>query len=469
VEGRQVEVVLRGEETSLDRSMLDRAYEPLLHIVRNAVGHGLEPPDERSRLGKPRAGRVVLEARREGHSFAISVEDDGKGLDYEAIAAKGIRLGLLDPAGIPDIPRLNSLIFEPGFSTRQEASAIAGRGVGMDVVAQEVNRLRGTIELSSRPGYGTRFTIRLPGRLSIESTMIVRINGQVVGIPVAHIDRVCNVDPKTSLVGRAWSEATSDGSLQRPLVGLNTPPEEPALPPDLPIVVVNESPGRTANSSKAWPKLLVVRSEGRSIGLVVDCIDGVEELVIRPPGPLLAGHPLISGTSLSTSGEVILIYNSSGLARATFQGDAAERSLFGEESALLRSAETREEIGPRVLVVDDSISVRRLLARQLRNLGFQVDEVTDGLQALGRLRDRSYDLIVTDLEMPRLDGFTLLAELRRVESMASIPVVVASTRDDRETRRRVRELGAREFLAKPVDPFDLIRSIKPLLATLQGD
>ena len=188
VEGRQVDVVMVGEETGLDRAVQDKAFEPLLHVVRNAVGHGIEAPADRLASGKSAAGRITLEARREGNTLVVSVQDDGRGLDHEAIAAKARSLGLLLPDEKPSTERLNNLIFHSGFSTKGQANAISGRGVGMDVVAREVGLLKGTIELQTERGRGTRLTIRLPARLALETAMIVRVDGQAFALPVAQIE-----------------------------------------------------------------------------------------------------------------------------------------------------------------------------------------------------------------------------------------------------------------------------------------
>jgi CheY-like chemotaxis protein len=226
----------------------------------------------------------------------------------------------------------------------------------------------------------------------------------------------------------------------------------------IPVIHAREMLGIASTPPPAWPKLLVVRSASGLIGLAVDAIEGTEELVIKSLGSLLAGHPVISGTSLSVSGEVISILNPSGLKRWVSDGLPPE---------LAGSAVPGSEAGPRpgstVLVVDDSISVRRVVARHLQTMGLEVDEVSDGLEALGRLRSRAYGLVVTDLEMPRLDGFELVAEMQRIAPLASTPVIVASTKVDQETRRRVLALGARAFLAKPVDPTALASAVGPLL------
>ncbi|QDV35812.1 hybrid sensor histidine kinase/response regulator [Tautonia plasticadhaerens] len=435
VEGRAVEVVLVGEETGADRALLDKAYEPLLHVVRNAVGHGIEPPDDRERLGKPRAGTITLEARREGNTVVLSVRDDGRGLDHEAILAKGRRVGLIGPDEHPGVDRLNGLIFHPGFSTRSQANSVSGRGVGMDVVAREVELLRGRIELSSTRGRGTGMTIRLPTRISLEPVMVVRIRGQAFAVPTSAIDAV----------GRA-DRVDRGGPGARPTVAVGGR--------ELPMLDLGSILGFSGPIGDSCPTVLVVTADSGAVALRVDGIDGPMELVLKPLGPLLAGHPAASGAGLSPAGEVIPALNVAGLLRLAGAG--------ARESTAISAPVPLDE-RPAALVVDDSLSVRRIASRRLRALGFEVDEANDGEEALGRLRGRSYRLIMTDLEMPRMDGFALLAELGRTGVMDATGVVVTSTLTDEATRRRVLDLGAIAFVPKPVDPGTLALAVSPLL------
>lgn len=458
VEGRQVEVIMVGEETGVDRTVQDRAFEPLLHVVRNAASHGIEPPDERVRLGKPALGRVTLEARREGNTLIIAVADDGRGLDDEAIAAKARKLGWLGPGEAIDRDRLRALIFQPGFSTRSTANAVSGRGVGMDVVAREIGRLRGTIDLESESGRGTRLIVRLPARLSLEPALIVRVDGQPFAIPASQVEGA-----------RPLEEPASDADTPREPGPAGTDEDPGGCPrirhrdQDVPLVFAREILGIGRPGPDSWPRVVLVRSSGRIIGLVVDTIDGTEDLVIKPLGELLSGHPLVAGTSLSVGGEVILVLDPQGLERwaAIWQ---AMRTGPEAPGVVRPTQEGAPGEGPAVLVVDDSISVRRGVARQLHAMGFDVHEVSDGLEALGRLRGARYELVITDLEMPRLDGFALLAEMARSPALATTPVVVASTLDDPGTRRRVLELGARALLPKPLDLPELWRIVGPSLA-----
>ncbi len=433
IEERTVDVILVGDDTDADRLLLDKVYEPLLHVVRNAVGHGIEPPADRVRGGKPAAGKVTLEARRDGNTLVLAVGDDGNGLDHAAIAAKGRRLGLIGPDEQPTPERLNALIFEPGFSTRASANSISGRGVGMDVVAREVRQLRGRIELTSSPGQGTNLAIRLPARLSLEHVMVVRLNGQAFAVPSSAIDSV-----------HRDGAIIPDGGGEEATVVINGR-RLPLVDPKL--ILAHAEP-----LAHLYPTFLVVTSGDLTVAIRVDSVDGPLELVLRPLGPLLAGHPAISGTGLTTGGEPVLSFDVAGLLHLARMKDF---------STSRRASQFPSR--PRVLVVDDSLSVRRVARRNFIALGLDVDEADDGEQALGKLKMRPYRLILTDLEMPRMDGFALLAELGRTGVLETTSVIVASTLSDPATRRRVEKLGARRLLAKPVVAGELARVVSELL------
>ena len=456
VEGRQVELVMKGEQTGVDRAVQDKAFEPLLHVVRNAVAHGIESPADRLRVGKPAAGCVTLEARREGNTLVVVIRDDGKGLDDEAIAKKARQLGWLRPDEKPSRERLHAFLFQPGFSTKSQANAISGRGVGMDVVAREVEHLRGTVELASQPGDGTQLTIRLPARLALESALIVRVGGQPLAIPASQVEHAQLFESRVS-----GPDASHEVVMANPAASSSGEMCVTYRDQVISVVFAREMLRIGHFSLATCPKLVLVRAGNRLIGLVVDTIEGAEDLVIKPLGALLAGHPLVSGTSLSINGEVISVLHPSGLQRWLNRQMPSDTSS-GESRVPGPSGVIGEE--PKaVLVVDDSISVRRGIARQLRGLGVKVQEASDGLEALGLLRDARFGLVLTDLEMPKLDGFALLAEIKRIPSLSTIPVIVASTLCDPETRRHLLELGAHTLLSKPVDPRDLAEVVEPLL------
>ncbi|HEV3164826.1 MAG TPA: response regulator [Isosphaeraceae bacterium] len=430
VESRPIEVVLIGEDSGLDRSIQDKAFEPLLHAVRNAVGHGIEPVQDRILAGKPPLGRITLEAHREGYTLVLKVQDDGRGLDNAAIVARARQLGQLAADEEPTPEQLNALVFQPGFTTRARADEISGRGVGMDVIAQEVGRLHGMVALHSLPGVGTTLTIRLPARLALEQAMVVRVGGRALALPLSAIE-----------LAQQWVPADQEG-------------EDTVRLRDRRVRLLDarQALGLEAAPLMARPKLLLIRAAGQSLALRVDAIEGPRELVIKPLGALLAGHPVIAGTSLSPTGELILVLDPFGLVRHRLDPSLIVRT----------AAETPSQL-TKVLVVDDALSVRRAARRHLRALGLETEEVGDGVEALRKVRTGAYDLILADLEMPRMDGLELLAELQRSGVSAATPVVIISTRSDSQTINRVLALGARALVAKPIDPDVLARVIAPLL------
>jgi CheY-like chemotaxis protein len=384
------------------------------------------------------------------------VGDDGKGLDDEAIADKARELGWLGPDEKPSRERLHAYLFQPGFSTRSRANAISGRGVGMDVVAREVHRLRGTLDLASQPGRGTQLTVRLPARLALEPVLIVRVAGQPFAVPASQVEHAQPFelpDPSSEPPHEAVNTDPAASSIAEPSVTY----QDRAIP----LVFGREILGIGPSAAAARPKLVIVRAGSRLIGLVVDMIERAEDLVIKPLSALLAGHPLVSGTSLSINGDVISVLHPSGLERWLNNRMALAANPVAHRAD--GSCPILREGRMAVLVVDDSISVRRSVSRQLRGLGLEVHEVSDGREALGRLRDTRIGLVLTDLEMPRLDGYALLAEIKRSAKLSTIPVIVASTRCDPDTRRRVLDLGAQALIAKPVDSTELARVARQFL------
>ena len=305
----------------------------------------------------------------------------------------------------------------------------------MDVVSQEVGRLHGTVSLSSKPNLGTSLSLCLPARLSLQQAMVLRVDGQAFALPVELIE-----------LAQPFQPEDLDWKGPKPLVKMR----------DLwvPVLSAREALGMPPAEGVSCPKLLLIRADGEPLAVVVDAIDGTLELVFKPFGALIAGHPLVSGVALSVTGEVILALNPSGLARWLREGHARSDSR-------VLPREIPRKIS--VLVADDSISVRKVVAKHLRALGLDVEQVSDGLEALGKLRSGNYSLVVSDLEMPRMDGFELLAELSRLEIAQTTPVLITSTRSDPETRRRVQELGARAFVAKPIDAEELNAKVRTLL------
>ncbi|MBV8487715.1 MAG: response regulator, partial [Planctomycetaceae bacterium] len=420
IEGKQVRVVLEGEDALLDRLMQDKVFEPLLHIVRNAVGHGIERPADRTASGKDPEGTVWITAVQAEDTLTFTVRDDGRGLDYARIEQRARDLGLLHGDERPDVDRLTEFIFRSGFSTRAGADALSGRGVGMDIVSSEVTRLQGTVRLQSEPGQGTSVTVRLPAQISLEQAMVFSVDGQHFALPLKSVDL-------EAAVSEGELSASSSRGQGEPLCArsvLGYPARPPGMVPvGLPVLIERE-----------------VRE------LLVDKIEGPYELVARPLNPLLADHPVVSGTSLAVDGELVLLLDPSRL--ATYQNRLPIPSL-GHVAA--------------VLVVDDSISVRRTLVNYLTALGLEVDEAGDGVEALKFMKERAYCFVITDLHMPRKDGFQLLADLEKDSKLATTPVIVSSARFDEKTHQSVLRLGAKAVLPKPVGMEKLAEVIAPLI------
>lgn len=424
IEGREVDLSFTGEDEGLDRSLQDQVFESLLHLARNAVGHGIEPPEERVRSGKSRRGRVTFRAASELGGAVLQVSDDGKGLEAEAIVRKARKLGLLGEGERASVERIHQLIFEPGFSTRESANEISGRGVGMDVVARGIEKLRGSIAVESRQGAGTTVTVRLPAQLSVRQTLVVRTAGRLVCIPLERLERIDRAAESAEFLRNA--EYVDSAALL----------------------------GGAALDRERCPILRLKTSFG-ALALGVESIEGVGELVVKPPDPLLAGHPIIDGCAVSGSGEAVFSLDIERLPRSAGPcGEAAEATRSAADS-------TRADA---VLVVDDSLSVRNRSAKRFRELGLRVDEASDGVEALELARKRRYQLVLTDLEMPKMDGLTLLSELARGAG-GDAKLILTSTRSDPETQRRAERAGAHAFLAKPIEETSWRKIVLPLLAS----
>ena len=461
-EGKRVRLETAGEDVGLDRSLQEKLYEPLLHIVRNAVSHGIEPESKRLAAGKNAEGCVTLAARGGTNLLVIEVRDDGKGLDYEAIRRRGIERGLL-PADRPvSRQELCQLVFQPGFSTRSRSSETAGRGVGMDVVAMAVERMRGWVELQSTPGAGTCVRLSVPLRSAIEHAMVFRAGGQLFALPLQCIHRAGQWDAEVRRQGDAGARTGTGETAGRiaeghglapvhlaKLFGLKAPPAAPAQA----LILEREGPARPderlAGAPPSNPRNAEngAASAARRLALLVEEIVGPEEVVVRPLPPLLRGQRGFSGVTLSGTGEIVLLLDGRHLAEW-----AAASWAAGPTAS--RSPAPRPDFAgerPILLVVDDSLSARRTLAKMLQAHGCDVLEAADGVEALECLSRQRVTAVLTDLEMPRRDGLDLLREVRSDPEMRSIPVVVVTSRDDDVPRRRARDLGALAYLTKPLD------------------
>jgi chemotaxis protein histidine kinase CheA/ActR/RegA family two-component response regulator len=447
-EGKQLEVVTRGEETEIDKAVVERIAEPLLHLVRNAVAHGIEPPEERRAQGKPAAGRLTLAARHAGDAIELVVEDDGRGVDRERVRRALTAQGRAAPdaaAQLADAQLLDAL-FLPGLSTRTRPDDVAGRGVGLDAVRFAIERLGGTVRVRSTERRGTAFTVRLPLTTAVQQALLFKVGGQVYAVPAARVEEATTI---------AQSDVTTtDDGVDR--VRLPAAPGREAL--DLPLVRLGALLGVPPPPGASHRRAALVIALGPDhpsgltrYALTCDKVIGPREIVVRSLGPLLADLPLFAGATISGAGKVQLILDVDALAESGRRG--------------VRVARPRRMGGARrVLVCDDSRSIREAASLFLQQGGYAVETVPDGWDAWELLQDRPFDLLVTDLEMPRLDGHELIARVRGSPELKGLPILVVSSRTADTMRTRVTSAGADAFVGKPLRKKPLLDAAEALLA-----
>lgn len=462
-EGKEIVWETEGGDTRLDKVIVEEVFGPLLHLVRNAVGHGVETPERRETAGKPREGHVVLRASQRGSHALIELTDDGGGLDFHAIRARGLATGLIgeDDADHWDEEQLVGLLFQPGFSTRTaaERNDVGGRGVGLDVVLQQVTRLNGTVEVESNEGTGCTWRLKLPMTLAIGQAMFVEVGGQTFALPLAFVERLAFRAP-----GAVYHDTNGD---ERLVVD--------GLTDAVPLLRLEDLLGLPAGQQPASAASLavVVRVADKRLAFPVGGLGRRAEIVTKPLPALLADHPFFSGATLDNDGRAVLILDVPRLAGGFF----ARRGLFALVATRTDTPATPAATAPapestraRLLIVDDSLSVRKVSEKLATELGYEVVTAADGQAALDRLEAtdaRPFDAVLTDLEMPRLDGFGLLTEIRSRAALRHLPVLVVTSRQADKHRRRAAELGATDYLVKPfskaqlADKLDLARGIVP--------
>jgi chemotaxis protein histidine kinase CheA/ActR/RegA family two-component response regulator len=447
--GKQVDLLCVGGEVQVDRALIESLYGPLLHLVRNSVSHGIEPLVERRASRKADIGLVEIRAVQRHGSVEITLRDDGRGLDFDAIYAKALHSGLLQ-AGAPPPPRadLATLIFRPGFSTRSQVTDLAGRGIGMDVVAEQVDQLRGSVSVESRDGKGALFRITLPLTAVIDQVLLLRAGSEMYGVSHGPIEAVLNVEPE-GLVNDA------DGLRLR--IGDD-------LLPAVPLTAIVGIASRRAPETA-----VVLRLAQQRLALLVDRIEAQREAVVRPLGRLFTGHPFITSATFSGDGQVVFVLDPGRLESWIAAGvpEPCEPAPTIGQAGTEGCAET-DEISAQVLWADDSISVRRLAAHFLTAEGWTSRTAVDGRDALDKLRGGSFKLLVTDLEMPRMHGYELLHEIRADARLRDLPVIVCSSRSSEKHRRAAHEAGASGYLTKPFTREALATAVREMLGSGAG-
>ncbi|MBN8505784.1 MAG: Hpt domain-containing protein [Burkholderiales bacterium] len=444
--GKQVQLDIAGHGIELDRGVLERLIGAFEHLLRNAVAHGIETPEQRRAAGKPEMGQVRISLTQEGNQVLISFQDDGAGLNLARIREKALAQGLLKPDQSASDAELSQLIFAPGFSTATQVSEIAGRGVGMDVVRAEVTTLGGYVLTRSQAGKGTEFDLRVPLTTALTQVVLLRVGELQVAVPASLVDSVLRL-PNADL-----SKAYESGLLK---AGLGVQAVE------VPIYWLG---GLLAHSDH--PQLhgkhaavVLVHSGTERIAIHVDEVVGNQEVVIKNLGPQLIHVPGLAGISLLASGNVALIYNLVALAER-YGASALARAKAGGVAVIAPVAE-QQVLAPLVMVVDDSLTVRRVSQRFLEREGYRVQLAKDGLDAMEQLaREDLPDMVLSDIEMPRMDGFDLVRNIRADARLRDLPVVMITSRIAEKHRDYAAQLGVQGYLGKPYDEETLLRLIR---------
>jgi chemosensory pili system protein ChpA (sensor histidine kinase/response regulator) len=437
--GKRAELVVEGATGELDRQVLERMLPPFEHMLRNAVVHGLEKPEERVARGKPDTGRIVLELHREGAEVMVRLTDDGGGMNLKAIREKGQTLGFIAPGQTLSDEDAMQLILEPGFSTAGAITQQAGRGVGMDVVATEIKRLGGALHMETKAGEGTVFTIRLPLTLAISHALVVRTDEEYYALPLPTVEGVLRLSKAevTAHLGRDGALFDYGGQKYRfqylaNFVGL-TPSELSSQDVTIPVVLV--------------------RAGEHSTGLVADELVGSREIVVKSVGPQISGIRGISGATILGDGRIVIILDIGELVRAEWRTRALPAA----------PAKERGDRRTFAMVVDDSITVRRVTQRLLERNGMRVITARDGMDAVALLQDNIPDVILLDIEMPRMDGYEVAAHVRNDPRLKDVPIIMVTSRVGEKHRARAIELGVDDYLGKPYQEAQLLDAIAPLV------
>jgi len=431
---KRVSLDIRGGSVEIDRGVLEKMAAPFEHLLRNAIVHGIESRSQRLAAGKTETGELTVEIRQEGNEVVIQFTDDGQGLDLERIRRKAEASGLVrDGAALSDA-ELRELIFHPGFSTAQEITELAGRGIGMDIVRSEASGLGGRVSMDSQRGRGTTFMVRLPLTLAVTQVVVLTTGGNTYAVPSVLVEQVQQL--KATPLADAYAQgAVSWRGEQVPLYFLSE--------------LLGDS--SVAPVTQQYSPLLILKSGDRRVAVHVDEVVGNREVVVKNIGPQLARMPGVAGATVLGSGDIVLILDPVPLAQRLVE---VER-LAPREAQAPHAPRAQ----PIVMVVDDSLTVRRVTQRLLTREGYQVMLAKDGVDALEQLQTVTPHLMLVDIEMPRMDGFDLTRNVRDDIRTRHIPIIMITSRTATKHRNYAMELGVNEYLGKPYRETDLLEFV----------
>jgi two-component system chemotaxis sensor kinase CheA len=439
--GKKVRLIIEGEDTELDKSIIEEIGDPLVHMIRNSIDHGIEPPKVRKALGKPEEGTVWLKAYNEGNMIVIEIKDDGAGMDPEKLKQKAIEKGILTPTEAENMNDKEAfmLIFKPGFSTAAKVTSVSGRGVGMDVVKTNIEKLNGIIEVDSVPGKGTTFKLKIPLTLAIIQALLVASQEELFAVPLSNvIETVRIVEEDIYTI-----EGKSVLKLRDEILSLVNMADvfkiEKVLEPDKYLYVVILGLGAT------------------KIGLIVDNFIGQEEIVIKSLGEFLKGIPGIAGATIRGDGRVTLIVDVGSLMKLAKETHKRVNAIESVQENKKKKEKPEDYV---VLIVDDSNMDRKVMRQALEPLGVQIIEAKDGVEALELLKKNDVDAMLIDIEMPRMDGYTLAQEIRKYNKYRKLPLIAVTSRTTKSDRVRGVEVGMNEYITKPYTPEYLQNVVK---------
>jgi len=459
--GKQVELTLAGAETELDNNIIQQIADPLLHLVRNAVAHGIEREQERYASGKPDQGNIAVRAYHRGNHIYIEVEDDGRGIDFDNVRKTAVEAGLVPEESVGDMEErdLLDLLFHPGFSTAPRKTELAGRGVGLDVVRSNLTQLNGEIEIETQKGIGSRFTLKVPLTLIISQALFVRCGDYTFAFPLAFVEEIRRIrDAEIEDVGGKLLTKVRDVVTE--VVRLD---QHLGLEPISPV--------------NGWFRLVIVNVAGRQVGIVVEEVLRKDEIVIKNLGEYLRNVKMFPGATIAPDGSLILLVDinrlivGEAIERRPLMTAASAARIFAPGSTAIAFGEIPEaavdivEREKLVVLADDSISVRKFVGRMLEKAGYRVKLASDGLEALEIVTQGGCDLVITDLEMPRTNGYELMMHLRQNPETANIPIMVVTSRAGAKHRDRALKEGGSAFLVKPVQEDQFIAQVQQLIGS----
>lgn len=450
--GKRAQLKVEGAQGEMDRNLLERMKAPFEHMLRNALAHGIESPDERSNAGKPGEGAITIHVSREATEVVLRVADDGRGMDRDAIRRKAIERGLLKPDVQLSDRDLYGFILETGFSTAEHVTQLAGRGVGMDVVHNEIKQLGGSLAIDSARGAGSTFTIRLPFTLAVTQAILVRLGEATYAVPMSSVQGVVRIahDDLERRLGQpnpAYNYAGEEFLIYELSQLLNVPASRMADETQLP--------------------LLMTRTGDQRAAVRIDSVIGSREIVVKSVGPQISSIPGIFGATIMGDGSVVMILDLAPLVRRS--AALRERAEAGGETMMPVAPVVVEPVvehraHPLIMVVDDSITMRKVTTRVLERNDMDVVTAKDGLDAVEKLQDKVPDVVLLDVEMPRMDGYELATYMKNDARLKQVPIIMITSRTGEKHRQRAFEIGVERYLGKPYQEADLLRNVQESLS-----